>query len=273
MRLKVGIIGFGNMGSAIAERIKKDYPVLVVDKDKAKTNGLKVITVVDRPLDLVCNSDIVIIAVKPQDIAGLLAEIKDVVCEKIVISIAAGITTSYIEGILAGVRLIRAMPNLPARIGQGITCICKGKRVLDRDLKQALRIFSFLGKVLVVKENMMNAVTAVSGSGPGFWAYLVEPLPQDDWVRYSHKEFCPQLKDAAKKLGFSHRYASILATATMRGCLAVVKSWKITPQQLKALVASKGGTTEAGLRVLEKGGTLVEAVQAACKRAEELSGG
>jgi pyrroline-5-carboxylate reductase len=132
---KVGIIGFGNMGSAIAERIKSEYKVFVFDKDKERTTNLSGISVAENITDLLHKVDTVILAVKPQDIEALLKEIKDKVNNQLVISIAAGITTKYIEKILGMVRVIRVMPNIGVIVGKSIYYICKGEFAKEKDLK------------------------------------------------------------------------------------------------------------------------------------------
>lgn len=269
--MKIGIIGVGNMGSAIAERIKFRYQVLVVDKDKTKATALHGVTVYQNISDLVFDSEVLLLAVKPQNLKGLLMDIKDLVGNKLILSIAAGINTSFIEAILGRVRVIRAMPNLAVRVGRGITCICLGAYAQNRDLQFGVRFFSFLGKVLVLEEEMMDAVTAVSGSGLGFWAFLVEHKDKKEWLSYTKKEFVPQLTIAAESLGFTKNTARLLAENTARGSLAMVKIEKISPQELKFQVASKGGTTEAGLEVLNNNGSLQEAVLAAFKRAKTLA--
>lgn len=271
MKKKIGIIGFGNMGSAIGGRIKDKYQVYVFDKDKNKTKDLVGIRVAQGCVDLVNKVDTVILAIKPQDFDIVLSGIKNVVKNKLVISIAAGITTGYIEKILNCARVIRAMPNLPARFGVGVSCICQGKLATEKNLNSAARLFSYLGKIFIFNEEMMNAATAISGSGPGFFYDLIENKPKDEWGDFGRNVFIPQFSSAAEKLGFSRKNAKILVEATTRGSLVTAEMTKMAPAELKKQIISRGGTTEAGLEALDKTGSLIAAAKAALKRAKELS--
>jgi len=271
MKKRIGIVGFGNMGSAIAARIRHKYRVSIFDKDEQKTKDTRGVRVAGDIPGLVQQSDVVILAVKPQDFDIVLNEIKSMVKDKLIISIAAGITTAYIEKVLSTVKVIRVMPNLPARAGQGISFLSKGRFATDKDLNTALELFRFLGISFVLNEDMMNAATAVSGSGPGFWCHKVENIPRNEWEEYSNRFFIPELTLAAESVKFDKKLAHVLAENIVRGSLATVEAWHIEPAELKKQVASRGGTTEAGLEVLSKGGSLTQAVQAAVKRAEELS--
>lgn len=273
MKRAIGIIGYGNMGSAIAQRIKTRYRLLVFDKEKNKAQALSGIEVAVDNIDLVNRVDTVILAVKPQDFKIVLDEIKDYTKEKLIISIAAGITTGFIAGHLDKVRIIRVMPNMPARIGKAMTCLCKGRLASFLDLNFALKLFGYLGNTLVLNEEMMDAATAISGSGPAFWCDFIEDKPKEKWEDYSRDVFIPEFCSAAQGIGFSKTQAKLLVDTTVKGSLAMVETWNITPSELKKQIASKGGTTEAGLEVLHKGGSLEEAVKAAIRRAKELSGG
>lgn len=261
MKQKIGIIGFGYMGSAIAERIKSKYTVYVSDKDKTKTNNLQKINITETLADLVDKADVVILAVKPQDFDAVLAEIKEYTDKKLVISIAAGIRTRYIEKFLGDARIMRTMPNMPAKIGKGITCLAQGKSAAKTDLNLAQKLFSYLGKTLKIKEEAMNAVTAVSGSGPAYVCYYLELEKQN---------FLADFRKAAESVGFSSKEAKFLVQATYFGTIDFLKKTKILPSELRKQITSKGGTTEAALEVLGRGGSLEEAVKAALVRAEEL---
>ncbi len=307
MKKTIGIIGFGNMGSAIAEGIKDKYQVFVFDKDKDKTKNLSGIKISVSLADLANKVDTIILAVKPQDFRDVLKEmkptrakargtqgrntkaalisalkggdcerrsIKGAIKDKLIISIAAGIPTRYIEECLGTVRVIRVMPNLPAVIGEGMSCICKGEYAKEKDLEFTEKLFKNLGKTLVVKEIMMNAVTAISGSGPGYYYYLIE----DDPKQYKSnrnlfkKQFISYLTAAAEDVGFSHPKARFLSIGTGNACDSLLEKSGLPPEELKKRVASKGGTTEAGLKVLKHNiRNLPKAVKAALRRAKELS--
>ncbi|MGE5197507.1 MAG: pyrroline-5-carboxylate reductase family protein, partial [Deltaproteobacteria bacterium] len=176
MNRRIGIIGFGNMGSAIAKLLKADYRIFVFEKDASKTNGLADIQAASGIADVVNKVDTVILAVKPQDFDAVLDEIRTCsnLTDKLFISIAAGITTQYMEKTLGVARVIRAMPNMPAKIGLGITCLSKGRFATEEDFDFTQDLFLYLGETLRIEERMMNAATAISGSGPGYCYDLIE---------------------------------------------------------------------------------------------------
>jgi len=269
---KIGIIGFGNMGSAIAERIKRTYRVIVFDKDVKKINALEGIEVAKEVRRLVGKSEVIILAVKPQDFDGLLQEIKDYVGNKLIISIAAGITTAYIEKALKGAKVVRVMPNLPAKIGEGMSGIAKGKSATAEDLNFTYKLFRRLGEALIVKEDMIPAITAISGSGPGFLCDLVEGKSIHQIEVFTKGNFIPVLTSTSTDLGFTFEQSKILAEKTGWGTVKFIESGLLSPQEIKKQVASKKGTTEAGLHVLKHNiKNLTAAAKAALKRAKELS--
>lgn len=267
---KIGIIGFGNMGSAIAQQLKRAYSIFVFDKDKNKTKNLSGLTISKNVIDLMKEAEIIILAAKPQDFDDCLYEIKKYIEDKLIISIAAGISCAHIEKILGKARVIRAMPNLPIKIGQGLTCLTKGSFASDIDLEFGKKIFNSIGEFLVIEENLMNAATAVSGSGPGFFYYLIKDKPYKDWITYAKDVFTLALSTAAQRVGFKADQALVLARITALGSMALLKNTGLSPKELCTQVTSKGGTTQAGLEVLAKGSSLVDAIKAALKRAEEL---
>lgn len=271
-KTKIGIIGCGNMGSAIANGISSKYRVFIFDKDAGKTKDITKAKVVKTIPDLLGSIDVVIIAVKPQDFDTVLNEIKNCINGKLVISIAAGVSIGYIEKILGKVRVIRVMPNLPARIGKGVTYLSKGYLAPQKDLKFVLKLFSYLGEAFVIAEDMMSTVTAVSGSGPGFWGATTENMPEAARKKYTYDIFIPEFSVAAEKMGFSKKQAHILAKSVGEGSLATVESLGLSSSEFKTQVASKGGTTEAGLKDLKGNAKfLLRAFRRALKRAKELS--
>ncbi len=265
----LGIVGCGNMGAALATRLPQ-RSVIVHDIDTAKQAGLvrsasANVSGAASLTDLVEASDIVLIAVKPQDINPVLAEVRGRP-EKLVISIAAGVTLAYLEEAVAGGVVVRAMPNLNALIGRSVTALSFSPSVGEAHQGLAKRIFQAVGAVVVVPDDRMNAVTAVSGSGPAFVAYLKDVIEPDEMRR--------TLERAARDLGIEERAAERLARATVTGTLALLSTDFDAPTLIKR-VASKGGTTQAGLDVLKNEGktpqALAAAVHAACRRAAELS--
>ncbi|MFA5320358.1 MAG: pyrroline-5-carboxylate reductase [Candidatus Omnitrophota bacterium] len=271
---RVGIIGYGNMGSAIAEGIKTDYRVTVFDKDTARTAAVSGIKAAQGTEALLTESEIVVLAVKPQELGELLALLQGKTGGKLLISIAAGIPTALLEERLGREsRVVRAMPNLPAKIGKGMICYCAGIGATGQDMRDAAGIFSFIGRTMPVEEEMMDAVTAVSGSGPGYFYFLLEQIDSGKWEDLSAGHFVPELAKAAQTVGFSPEDAELLASVTAEGSMALLKSAGVSPEVLRGQVTSKGGTTEAGIKaMIEAGNSLSEAVKAALKRARELSG-
>ncbi|MBI4335177.1 MAG: pyrroline-5-carboxylate reductase, partial [Candidatus Omnitrophica bacterium] len=235
----------------------------VYDRDSRKTEGLKGIDVAEDIKGLVENADTVILAVKPQDFDCVLSELKDARRPNLIISVAAGITTGYVERILDNVKVIRAMPNLAAKIGRGMTGLCAGKSA-GGDLDWSEDLFYALGEVLAVEEKMMSAVTAVSGSGPAYVCFFLRK-------GYGKRQFLAEFTKAAEGAGFKKREAVLLADTTFAGTVSFLKRTRTSPDELMKQVASKGGTTEAALAILEGGGSLGEAVLAAKNRADELS--
>nr|MBU1328385.1 pyrroline-5-carboxylate reductase [Candidatus Omnitrophota bacterium] len=253
----ISIIGAGNMGMIIALGIKEK--VLVSDSDISKLRNIKYknISIARNNIDLARQSNIIILAVKPQDIRGVLEDIKPYAKEKLIISIAAGVTTLFIEKVLGRIKVIRVMPNMPAMVGKGISAISRGRFAKAEDFKIADRIFSNLGEIVEVKEKMMDAVTAVSGSGPAYY-FLFTYL----------------LAKAAEAQGFKKDLALKLAKATFIGAAEVIKSKNLPIEDLVKKVASKGGTTEAALKVFKQEkleAILKKAVKHAAHRSSKLT--
>jgi pyrroline-5-carboxylate reductase len=277
MLSRIGVVGLGNMGSIIAGRlakIPKEYSVIAYDKDKKKNKDIGLVKIVEDLSLLANDSDIIIIAVKPQDIGGLLKELSNLTDNKIIISIVAGISTKYIEKFLDKARVIRSMPNIAVKIGESVTCISKGASACEDDLDFAKEIFASFGGVLCIEEEMMDAATAISGSGPGYVFYFIE----SSGIDYKNMPEAPKqglikrLEKSAQVLGFNKEDATFLAVNTVNASILLLKETDLSPEELRAQVSSKGGTTEAGLKVLSKGGSWEEAALAALKRARELSG-
>ncbi len=261
MKNKLGIIGGGNMGEAILNCVRKQYSVLVSEKDKTRAGHLQTTYYIkiETLKTVVETSEIVLIAVKPQDFEDVLREIKPWIDErKLVVSIAAGITTAYIEKIFGkNVRVIRTMPNMPAMIASGITAVCPGRYAKKTDVETACKIFNHLGKTVIVQEQEMDAITAVSGSGPAYLFCFLECLMK-----------------AAQALGLKEDLSKELVASTFLGSALLLDQQKADPGALRAKVTSKGGTTEAALAIFEKNKLeeiIAQALQAARKRAEELS--
>lgn len=244
------------MGAAIASAMKER--VLISDQDASKLRGVKRknISIARNNIDLARQSNIIILAVKPQDIKAVMEEIRPYAKEKLVISIAAGITTLFIEKVLGKVRVIRVMPNMPAMAGKGISAVSRGRFTSREDLKTAVRIFSGIGETVEVKEKMMDAVTALSGSGPAYYFLFTHLLAR-----------------AGEAKGLKKELARKLARATFIGAAEIIKSKNLSMEELIKKVASKGGTTEAGLKAFKEKkleAVIKKAVNAAACRSKQL---
>jgi pyrroline-5-carboxylate reductase len=201
--------------------------------------------------------DIVVLAVKPQVLEGVLKEIGAELSTSLIVSIVAGAPIGRIKDICGqGARVIRAMPNTPALVHEGMTALAVGTGVQERDVGAVRRIFESVGKVVPVEERLMDAVTGLSGSGPAYVFLAIEALA-----------------DGGVKMGVPRDIAGVLAAQTVLGAARMVLETGQHPARLKDQVASPGGTTIAGLHRLEQGGlraTLIDAVEAATRRSQEL---
>jgi pyrroline-5-carboxylate reductase len=266
---RVGFLGAGNMGEALikglcAAEVVDPRAILATDvrddhvRALAKQYG---ITVASDNTALVRDTDVIVLAVKPQIMDAVLREVAPAVTrEKLLISIAAGVSTARLRGALArDARLIRVMPNTPALVREGVTAIARGGGLEPGDLDVASAIFRAVGRVVVLDEPAMDAVTGLSGSGPAYVALVVEALA-----------------DGGVKVGLDRATALALATQTVIGAATLLRETGMHPGALKDMVSSPGGTTIAGVAALEAGklrGTLMDAVERATERSRELGRG
>jgi pyrroline-5-carboxylate reductase len=203
-------------------------------------------------------SDAIILAVKPQSMEDVLRDLSPHIGPShLIISIAAGISSSFIEERVGGEpRVVRVMPNTPAMVRAGATALCRGSRATDDDMEFAVCLFSALGTTVVVTEEQMDAVTAVSGSGPAYFFYLVEKLTK-----------------AGVEQGLPAEEASELARQTLYGAGKLLRETGAQPEDLRARVTSKGGTTAAAVAIFDHadlGSIVSKAVSAAAARSKEL---
>jgi len=259
--MKIGIIGFGNMGEACARALaeKCKVCVFIYDKDRKKTRNKKNFCICRNIEELIKNVEVVILAIKPQDAGDFLIQAKAHLLQKspLFISILAGISTKAFEKHLGGVRVIRVMPNVAAKVKESVSFICKGKFSKKGDLKIAEEIFSSLGETIEVKESYLDKVTSISGSGPGYIYYFMDCL-----------------YGSAITLGFSKAIARKMVINTFLGAASLAKAGGSDFKTLIKQVASKGGTTQAALEVFEKNNLkslINKAVGAAHLRAKQLS--
>jgi len=267
--LKLAIIGGGNMGEALvagllADGVATPAGLWVTDVAPERIAVLRqrygVRTGGDN-IEAASWAEVIILAVKPQVMDGVLDELKDRLPERtLIISITAGIPLSRIAARLGGVRkLVRVMPNTPCLVRAGASAVAATPSVSPEERAQAVRLFEAVGKVVVVEERLMDAVTGLSGSGPAYVFQIVEALA-----------------DGGVKMGLPRETAATLAAQTVFGADKLLVETGEHPATLKDKVASPGGTTIAGLHALEAGGVrsvLIAAVEAATKRSEELGRG
>jgi len=259
--MKIGMIGCGNMGAAILNGIYKAHTVCVCEKDKKRAAVLKRKYRV-RICDIAClakTCDVIVLAVKPQGMEAVVKQLAASVRAKtLVVSIAAGITTRFLEKHLpAKTRVVRTMPNMPAQIGRGLTGISKGRNATAKDVALVRKIFNAVGKTMILEEKMMDAFTAVAGSGPAYMFYFAECMTE-----------------AAASVGFSEEQAADIISATLPSSAIQLVEMKDSPANLRKKVTSKGGTTEAGMKVFRNArtGKIIEkVVKAAKKRSTELA--
>jgi len=260
----LAILGCGKIGEALltgllrGERTPDDIVVSEKYPDRAayltKTYGVAARDVADAAKA----ANTVILAVKPQDIDALLAELKPVLtADQLVVSVAAGVTTKHIAaGLGDGVPIVRCMPNTPALVDEAMTVITAGPHADDTHLAVAEGVLSAVGKVVRVPESQLDAVTALSGSGPAYFFYLVEAMI-----------------DAGILLGLPRTLAADLIVQTAIGSAVMLRDSGEHPVQLREAVTSPGGTTIAAIRELEVHGVraaLLAAIEAAAKRSAEL---
>jgi pyrroline-5-carboxylate reductase len=265
---RLAVIGCGNMASAIVGGIidrglVTADQIVGSDKDAGRRDALaqlRGIATADSNLLAIRDADLILLAVKPQNALDVLVEVGgDVTAEQLVISIMAGIPTRLIETrIPAPVPVIRVMPNTPALVGCGATTLAKGRYANDEHLDLARAIFSAVGVCVDVEEHALDAVTGLSGSGPGYIFFLVEALIQ-----------------AGRDVGLSPRVAQTLVAHTLLGSarLLLEDPQRRSPGELREAVTSPGGTTAAGLEVLKRehvAEALRMAIHAATTRSREL---
>jgi pyrroline-5-carboxylate reductase len=267
---KIGFLGAGNMAGALIKgllsaKLYRPQDIIVSDVLPAQLNKIKRAYKVDgvkNNRDVVRAAQTIILAVKPQILASVLADIQpEVTKEKLFISIAAGVPLRRLEAGLGGAaRVVRVMPNTPALLGKGMAVIARGNKAKPQDEKLTLTLFRGVGDAVAVKEEaLMDPVTGLSGSGPAY-LYL----------------FAEALIAGGVQEGLSPKVATQLTFQTFEGAVAMLKEAGKSPKELREMVTSPGGTTLAGLSRLEAGqffATVSAAVSAATQRSKELGQG
>jgi pyrroline-5-carboxylate reductase len=266
MATRIAVLGAGQIGEALIAGLLSSGESDLVASVRREERAAELRSRYDIPVTLsnseaVSGAAVVVIAVKPQDIERLLGEIGGLLRpEQTVLSIAAAIPTSAIEKHLAArVPVVRAMPNTPSMVHEGIAGICAGEHAGDEHLAAAEEVLSHLGRVVRVPESAMDAVTAVSGSGPAYFALLAEAMIE-----------------AGILLSLSREISTQLVVQTMLGTAKQLRDGHIHPVELREMVTSPGGTTIAAIRELERAGVraaFLNAIQAAMDRSRELAEG
>ena len=263
--MKIGVIGAGNMSSAIVRGVCKSQnanakDIWVSDRDASKLDAIKdtgVNTTADNT-EVYKNCDMIVFAVKPNIYPIVLKEAaENGVGNKLVVSIAPGISTEEIESYFKeNVRVIRTMPNTPAMVGEGMTVICCGKNADESDFEAAVAVFDCVGKTALLKEDMMDGVVAISGSSPAYVFMLIEAMA-----------------DAGVQGGLMRSTAYELASQSVLGSARMVLETGKHPGELKDMVCSPGGTTIDAVAVLEKRGfrsAIIEAMKACTDKTRKM---
>ncbi len=265
----IGLIGGGNMGEAIIKGMieSKNFSlteITVFDVSKNRLiylNERYHIDFSETVEELVEQSDVIILAVKPQIINSVLNNIKSLIDKNkhLIISIAAGVKIETFERTLGNdTRIVRVMPNTPAFVLESMSALSFNKNVSENDRKISMKIFQSIGEAIEIDESYLDAVTAVSGSGPGFIAEILEAF-----------------SDGAVKIGIPRELANKLIIQTFIGSIKLVSGEDINFNKLKNMVTSPGGTTIAGISELANyniKAAIINCIEAAFKRSKELAG-
>jgi pyrroline-5-carboxylate reductase len=264
---RIAVIGGGRIGEALiaglleSGRASKDLVVVETFSERAELIANRFgVRVTNSATDAAVGADLVVIAVKPGDIDSVLTELGKAELggdrDQVLVSLVAGVPTARLEAKMpAGFPVVRVMPNTPMLVGQGMSVLAPGRYARPEQLAQVTELLSSVGKVVTVAESQMDAVTAVSGSGPAYFFLVVEAMV-----------------DAAVGLGLTRDVASQLVAQTMVGSAALLDDAQQSAVELRAAVTSPAGTTAAALRELERGGVrsaFLEALHAAKQRSAE----
>lgn len=261
--LHIGFVGTGRIARALIAGLIQREQTVIAGFDKVPA-ALASITA-DYPVlsclsieELARKSQVIILAVKPYQMEEVLGELKPALSTRhLLISVAAGISSEFIRKYShEEIRVIRVMPNTPAFVGMGMTALCRGKLATNEDLILASDLFSSIGQVALLDESQMDAATALSGSGPAYMFHILDSLAE-----------------GGVQCGLSPAEALLLGAQTMIGAATMVLSGQKSPAELKQDVTTPGGTTEAGLKVMDEHNIrqiLIETVAAAAARSREL---
>lgn len=263
---KIGIIGVGSMGEAILKALLKSglseknilFSEIKVSRAQfvEETYHLKSFK---NPEEMATKADFLILAVKPQDARKTIERLAPKIVEKtVIISIMAGVTTSSILSMIGkSAKIVRIMPNICVRVGEGAMGIAAGDTVTQTELETIRKLFTPLGIIVDLTEELMDAVTALGGSGPAFFLHFLEAMI-----------------DAGVKIGLPRDKSRTISLQVIKGTVRMLEEEGLHPTLLKEMITSPAGTTMAGLTIMEEGafkGNLIAAIERAAKRAHELS--
>ena len=266
---KLAVLGAGKMGEAliaglVASGWRKPEDIVATARTSERLDALaasySVRTTTSNP-EAVGDAEVVILAVKPQDAEALLADVSPHLDDShTLLSVVAAISTAFIEArIQAPVPVVRAMPNTPSIVHEGMAGIAGGRHATEHHIGLAREVLTHVGRVVVVPESYLDAVTAISGSGPAYFALLAEAMIE-----------------AGILLGLAREMSTELVVQTMLGSAKLLRDEHMHPVELREMVTSPGGTTIRAIRVLEQSGVraaFLNAIQAAMERSQELAAG
>jgi pyrroline-5-carboxylate reductase len=260
MPYRLGFVGAGKLaGSVIRGLVRSNFclPNQIIASEPNETARNEVgIAVTAENAEAAEKAEVILLGVKPGVVVPALTSISTAVAGKLVISLAAGVRLAPMEGV-TNARVMRALTNTPSAICRAATAVARGRRSTQADVDLAEKIFAAIGVVVEVTEEQIDAVTALSGSGPAFVYTVIEALAK-----------------GGENMGLPHDMALTLATQTVLGATQLAAETKLSPEELRRMVVTPGGTTAAGLAAMEKHGTskgLIAAVEAATKRGQEMA--
>lgn len=264
MEKTIGFIGAGKMATAIIKGLLKSglfdkKHVMASEPNEQNAKKLEQelgIKVVNNNREIASQADIILLSVKPFVVKDVLTEIEDKIDDsKLIVTIAAGISTAKVEEILEKTaRVIKVMPNTPALVGEGMSAVCKGENATEKDFECVLKIFESVGKVVKATEDQIDAITGVSGSGPAFYYYIINEIAK-----------------AGEKLGLDYKTALTLSAQTALGSAKMILETGVEPEQLITNVTTPGGTTAEGNKVLNESNIadiLYETVEKTAQKSE-----
>lgn len=263
-RYRLGFVGAGKLaGSVIRGLVRANFcpanQIIASEPNEPARNALRDgvgIAVTAENAEAAGKAEVILLGVKPGVVVPALTGVSTAVVGKLVISLAAGVRLAAMEAV-TNARVMRAMSNTPSAICRAATAVARGSRTTEEDIEFAKKIFAAVGVVVEITEEQIDAVTALSGSGPAFVYTVIEALAE-----------------GGEKMGLPHDIALALATQTVLGAAQLAAETKLSPAELRRMVVTPGGTTAAGLAAMEKHGTsegLSAAVEAATKRGQEMA--